>query len=371
MRLFLLLLLLLALVTGAVSCSVWKELGQKPDALRLAEFQSSPHFSTEQQIFLNRRPEVLTQMQERMDAGAIMDFFLNSTPDKTPAGPLPEYRPVDLQQFLAPTDSIRFIWLGHSSLLVNVQNHIVLLDPVFSKAASPVKFMVRRFQPPVVPLEALPEIEWILISHDHYDHLDLETIEFFKERKTRFAVPLGVGSHLRYWGIPEERIVELDWWEQHQDGDLTLSCTPAQHFSGRTGQEQKTLWASWVLEAGERRLFFSGDSGYDVHYQQIGSRFERFDLAFVDSGQYNEKWREVHNMPEEAVQAAKDLNADHLIPIHWGMFELALHEWYDPVVRSHRSAQEQSVSLLTPKIGQLVEFEQPEASERWWEALMP
>ena len=273
-------------------------------------------------------------------------------------------------KFLEPTDSVRFVWLGHSSIMMNVQNRILLFDPIFSNAAAPINFMVERFQPPVIHLEELPEIDWILISHDHYDHLDMETVEFFKDKGARFAVPLGVGAHLRYWGIPEDRIFEMDWWQKKSLDGIHYHCTPSQHFSGRTGQDMKTLWASWSVEAEGLKIFFSGDSGYDIHYRQIGERLGPFDLVFMDSGQYNLKWREVHNLPEEAVKGAKELRADYLVPIHWGMFELALHEWYEPVVRSYQSAKSDGVNLLTPMIGQVVELEQPNAFARWWEDLI-
>ena len=360
----------LALIAGAISCSVWRQLGKMPNEKELSVFVSSEHFNQDMQIFENRRPELIEAMSKRIDMGTMIDFFLNDTPHRVPEEPLPEMKPVDIQKFLEPTDSVRFVWLGHSSIMMNVQNRILLFDPIFSNAAAPINFMVERFQPPVIRLEELPEIDWILISHDHYDHLDMETVEFFKDKGARFAVPLGVGAHLRYWGIPEDRIFEMDWWQKKSVDGIDFHCTPSQHFSGRTGEDMKTLWASWSVEAEGVKIFFSGDSGYDIHYRQIGERLGPFDLVFMDSGQYNLKWREVHNLPEEAVKGAKELRADYLVPIHWGMFELALHEWYEPVVRSYQSAKSEGVNLLTPMIGQVVELEQPNAFARWWEDLI-
>jgi L-ascorbate metabolism protein UlaG (beta-lactamase superfamily) len=371
MRKIILIIVIFLLFIGSSSCSVWRELGETPDEFELKEFESSENFNIDKQIFENQNPELLSNMSKRMDMSATIDFFLDETPDRTPSKPIPEENPILLQSFMASTGSIKFVWLGHSSIMINIQNHILLFDPVFSKAASPIKSFVKRFQPPVINLEELPEIEWVIISHDHYDHLDMETVEFFKDKRTRFAVPIGVGSHLRYWGIPEERIVEMDWWQVIEVDGLTIHCTPAQHFSGRTGQDLKTLWASWSVKSADLQIFFSGDSGYNKHYEQIGKRLGPFKFAFIDSGQYNFKWREVHNTPEEAVKAAKDLRSEYLIPIHWGMFELALHPWYEPAVRSYSFSELQGVNLITPKIGQLVEMNKIESSEQWWKNLMP
>lgn len=365
-RSFLLVVLVSLFSLSLMSCSTWRELGEKPSGPELAQLAQSPQFDAERQHFENRQPGLLQQMNERITLKSIWEFFFSGVPDQTPRTPLPERQPVQLDAFLAPSPAVKFIWLGHSTLLLNLSGTIVLIDPVFSRAASPVKWVTQRFQPPILPLEALPEVDVILISHDHYDHLDMETIEFFRDKTARFFVPLGISSHLRYWGIDASRITELDWWEQAQFENLTLTCTPAQHFSGRTGQSMVTLWSSWVVEQGASRVFFSGDSGYDRHYQQIGERFGRFDIAFLDSGQYHPNWREVHNLPEEAVQAAIDLKADRMMPIHWGMFRLALHEWYAPPQESRQAALEKGMPQIIPQLGEVVDLSQPPAVEPWW-----
>ena len=361
------LLLLVSLLSVSLSsCSTWRELGEKPKGPQLARLAESPHFNPDKQAFENRRPEVLQLMNERITLRSIGEFFFSGIPDQTPAQPLPAQQPVDLEAFLADGPAVKFIWLGHSTLLLNVKGTRILIDPVFSKAASPVKWITQRFQPPVLALEALPKIDVIVISHDHYDHLDMETIEFFRDQEVAFFVPLGISSHLQYWGIDASRITELDWWEEARFQDLTLTCTPAQHFSGRTGQTQVTLWASWVLEQEGQRVYFSGDSGYDQHYREIGERFGRFDVAFIDSGQYHPNWREVHNLPEEAVQAAVDLKADWMVPIHWGQFKLALHEWYAPPQESQKHAAEKGVSQIIPQLGEVVDLSQPPTLTPWW-----
>lgn len=364
-------LFLSGLASGAGSCSLWEQLGKSPSDSDFVRFEQSPQFNGDKKAFENRQAGVENKMWERMDWRVYLDFFLEKSERRRPESTLPEVKPPDLEGFLAPTDSIKFIWFGHSTLLVNLRNTILLIDPVFSNSAAPVNFLVERFQPPVLRLEELPPVDYVLISHDHYDHLDMRTIQFLRETSAVFIVPLGIPSHLRYWGIPPERIHELDWWQELSFGELRFVCTPAQHFSGRTGSKLQTLWASWSVESGSQRFYFSGDSGYDEHYRTIGERLGPFDLAFVESGQYNPLWREVHNLPEDAVQAALDLRAEKMAPIHWGMFELAMHDWDEPIRRTQQIAQERGLSLLTPQLGQLVDLSQPNEFTDWWEAISP
>jgi len=361
--------MLLASIIASLSgsCSFWEQLGKGPSDQELTDFASSPNFNHEKQVFENRIPDVLDKMNERIDWRLTLEYFTNDSSRRTPSKPLPEANPPDLQAFLEPTDSLRFIWLGHSTLLVNAQNKLILFDPIFSNSAAPVNFLVQRFQPAVLSLEELPQIDYIVISHDHYDHLDMRSIQFFRDKETTFLVPLGIRYHLEYWGLTSKNIVELDWWAEHSFEGIRFVCTPAQHFSGRTGTSQTTLWASWVVESPNSKIYFSGDSGYDKHYQTVGDQLGPFDAAFIDSGQYNERWREVHNMPEEAVQAAIDLKAKQMIPIHWAMFELSLHDWDEPIKRSQQAAQELGMDLMTPKLGQVVDLAVKNKFSRWWE----
>lgn len=346
-------------------------LGTSPTEADKTRFQSSEQYNAETELFENRRPDVFSEMKERsFDLSLTYEFFFGDLKDGVPTQKLPEVKP-DMNAFLEASDDLKVIWFGHSSFLINMDGIIILVDPVFSGAASPVSFAVQRFQAPVLNLQELPEIDYLLISHDHYDHLDMESVKFFKDKSGTFIVPLGVGAHLKGWGIEEQRIVEKDWWESASFTGVEFISAPAQHFSGRgLFDENKTLWASWIIRSSNHNLYFSGDSGYDIHFKEIGERYGPFDVAFIESGQYNERWREVHLLPPEAVWAYHDLKAKKFFPIHWGMFELAMHPWYDPVQQLHKLSKEKDVNLLTPKIGQIVNLGEDQIFERWWEKLM-
>ena len=197
----------------------------------------------------------------------------------------------------------------------------------------------------------------------------METIKQLRDDDISFVVPLGLGAHLEHWGVSAEKITELDWWEETQIDGLNLICTPSQHFSGRRGpyREKRSLWASWLIKSPDQSVYFSGDSGYADHYRQIGERYGSVDLVFMDSGQYNTRWRYVHNMPEEAVQAVLDINGQLLVPIHWGMFTLSMHDWFEPPVRVLAEAARLDVKVLTPLLGQLVDISEVPEIDRWWE----
>jgi len=361
-------------IYSLLGCS---QLGENPSGPYLEELKKSPNYSIENKRFKNRRENLFEETREedsfwknpRKRFSNNMLFNSNQTvPDKT----LPEVRPPNIQEFLEPTDSIKFIWFGHSTILVNIRNTIVLVDPIFSPSASPFNFIVPRFQPPVLDLQELPKIDVVLISHDHYDHLDMRTVQYLKDSVSKFIVPLGVPAHLRSWGVQDSQIIELDWWNSSDFFGVSFTSTPAQHFSGRQAlfNIQKTLWSSWVVQSGDVSFYFSGDSGYDIHYKQIGERFGPLDLVFIDSGQYNVRWKGVHNLPEEAVQASIDLKGHYLVPVHWGMFNLAIHNWYDPIQESVEFSKKHNVKLMTPKLGQLISLEDQTMTNDWWSNLI-
>lgn len=358
---------ILALLAGTLLLNSCSAFGKNPEGAHLEKITQSPQFDKQREQFVNRRADILEKMRDRQNyLGMIMKFLFGGEKNRAPSDKLPEIKP-DMEEFLKKSDSLKFIWFGHSTFIVNFDGTIILFDPVFSGAASPVSFMVKRFQDAVLKLEELPEIHYIVLSHDHYDHLDMETIQFFKSKKTKFITPLGVSSHLKDWGIEEERMTELDWWNSINIDSLEFILTPAQHFSGRSASNQnKTLWGSWIVRNKKQSLYFSGDSGYDTHFKAIGDKYGPFDITFIENGQYNEQWREVHVLPEETAQAFLDLKGKRLVPVHWAMFDLSFHNWYEPIEKLEAESKTKNINLLTPKFGQLVKLEEETIFEKWW-----
>ncbi len=262
-------------------------------------------------------------------------------------------------------------WLGHSTVLLNINGFKVITDPVFSKRPSPVSFVgTKQFNyTNNYSVGDIPEVNVVVISHDHYDHLDYKTIKALKEKTEKFVVPLGCKVHLLRWGVASSKIIEKDWWETFEYNDIIeLHCVPSRHFSGRRGFDQNsTLWCSWVLDINGKRVFYNGDSGYGKHYKEIGRKYGPFDIAFMECGQYDEAWPYIHMMPEESLKAFEDLKGgNYLMPIHWGKFELGLHEWTEPVERLLRASKKTDINILTPKIGENLLIENNIETTSWW-----
>ena len=360
-------------IVSAVSLSGFEQFGAIPTGDHRNQVIQSPHWHEHREIFVNRRPDILETMNvgERFLAdpfGKDAPNFLFNPNQTKPTGQLPEIREIDLASFQKSDNNLKFIWLGHWTILMSLDDKMILIDPVFSDHASPVKIAAKRFQPPTISLEQLPPIDYILLSHDHYDHLDMETIKYFVGKDISFLTPLGVGAHLQRWGIEKDQITELDWWDEITTDGLTFAATPAQHFSGRIGvmHNNKTLWASWVLKSKAHTVYFSGDSGYDTHYREIGDAYGPFDLVFMDNGQYNEGWRAVHNLPDEAIKGHLDLNGNYYVPVGWGMFDLSIHNWFDPPQEATKLAKEYDVNLITPRLGMVVDLTKPVLFDQWW-----
>lgn len=265
----------------------------------------------------------------------------------------------------------RFIWFGHSTFLLQIKGKNLLIDPMFGDVPAPNPLLGnKRFSNELpIEIEKLPSIDAVLITHDHYDHLDYESIQKLKDKVKLFFTPLGIGIHLLKWGVEKERIIELDWWQEIKFDDLTIRCTPAQHFSGRgISDREKTLWCSWIIQSDDENLFFSGDSGYASHFKEIGEQYGPFDFAFMECGQYNNLWPLVHMLPEETAQAGLDIKAKKMMPIHWGAFKLASHSWTEPVERISKKAKELNVDLVIPKIGEIIEIGLNDSEEiyPWW-----
>ena len=298
-------------------------------------------------------------------------FLFESKVGTVPVDPIP-VKPLTGPQLQAlDAQANHVVRLGHSSHLLKLQGGYWLLDPVFGERASPVSFAgPKRFHPPPLTLQQLPPIEGLILSHDHYDHLDQPTIEYLAQRVKRYFVPLGVGARLVDMGVPPDRIQELDWWQGASHAGVALTATPSQHFSGRTlSDRNRTLWASWVLQAGGQRIYFSGDSGYFDGFRQIGERFGGFDLALLENGAYDAYWPAVHMTPEETVQAHLDLRARVLYSVHNSTFDLAMHPWREPLDRLADLSEARQIELATPEIGEVLTVGKARTNQRWWKDL--
>jgi L-ascorbate metabolism protein UlaG (beta-lactamase superfamily) len=284
----------------------------------------------------------------------------------SPSGPVPLVAP----RYPSVADMLAVTWYGHSTVLIEIDGRRVLVDPVWSERVSPSALIgPRRMHPVPMRLEELPPVDAVLISHDHYDHLDLPTVRRLAARdQTPFLVPLGVGAHLRSWGVAPEQVVELDWNAQAKVRELTITCTEARHFSGRGLRRNTTLWSSWVIAGPQHGVFFGGDTGYTPAFAEIGARFGPFNLTLLPIGAYHERWPDVHMNPEEAVRAHGDLGGGLLVPVHWATFNLAMHDWSEPVRRLRAAAQRSGVRFAVPIPGQRFNPSDPPA-EDWWSAI--
>ena len=250
-----------------------------------------------------------------------------------------------------------------------MENLNIFIDPMLGDVPAPHPLLgSKRFQKELpISIDSLPKIDVVLISHDHYDHLDYGSIVKLKDQVTKFYVPLGIKAHLTSWGVSEEKITEFDWWESITYNGIEFVATPARHFSGRGFKRNNTLWSSWVIKSEKNAIFFSGDSGYGKHFKDIGEKYGPFDFAMMECGQYNEQWAHIHMTPEETIQACVDVNTKLMMPIHWGSFKLALHTWDDPIVRASAKAKELNINISTPKVGEAIVLNgKGFPSEKWW-----
>ncbi len=298
--------------------------------------------------------------------GIAWNLLFNKPKGTVPDAPLP----VDpLTRAALDTAPDRSLWrLGHSTLLLKLRGEFWLTDPVFGERASPFKrFGPKRFHAPPIALADLPPLRGVILSHDHYDHLDRDTVLALAATTGVFLTPLGVGDRLIEWGIDAAKIRQFDWWQGTAIGELSFTATPSQHFSGRSLLDgNSTLWASWVIVDGDLRLFFSGDTGYFDGFKRIGETLGPFDFALLETGAYDAHWPYVHMRPEDTVQAHADLGGRWLVPIHNGTFDLAMHRWQEPFERVTSLAAGRGMQVATPRMGERLDLGAPHAGERWW-----
>ena len=302
------------------------------------------------------------------DAWKSVSTFAYPQPDRSPKAPMIVEK-IDAARFdSAPETGLRVTWLGHSTTLIEIDGMILLTDPVWSMRPSPVQWIgPQRWFAPLISLSDLPPIDAVLISHDHYDHLDMATIQAMRDWETVFIVPLGVGEHLEYWGIAKQKIIELDRWESTRVRDLEVACTPARHASGRQVFDQNdTLWAGYAMTSALHRVYFSGDTGLFSDMKRIGESYGPFDVAMIEVGAYDQAWPDWHIGPEQAVKASQWVKGKTFLPIHWGLWDLANHSWTEPMERVLEEATRRGVHVLSPRPGASVEPTMNIATSRWW-----
>jgi L-ascorbate metabolism protein UlaG (beta-lactamase superfamily) len=346
-----------------------KSLGRKPDGLRLERIQASPRWAGE--AFLNLHP-IPAGLRDKNTPMPTLSEFLCGGERRYPRAPLPAMDPTS--GWAKPPDTgLRATWLGHSTVLIEIGGLRILTDPVWGPRASPSQLIgPKRFQPVPIALKAMPDVDLVLVSHDHYDHLDYPTIRELAKREVPFVTSLGVGAHLEAWGVPPHRITELDWWESHTlpNADLTVTAAPSQHFSGRGLKDRNaTLWSSFVIRSPRHAVFFSGDTGLTAEYSAIREKFGPFDLVMLEVGAFHPAWGDIHLGPEHALEALALLGGGVFLPVHWGTFSLAMHAWNQPAETLFELGPKQGVQLVMPELGEAIEPAQAERVTPWWRAV--
>ena len=334
--------------------------GRIPQGKRLERIKQSPHYDG--QKFVNEE-ETVTMTGDKGVFAVWREFIFG---DKSKTVPDTALRVVKTDLNALPADRDWVVWFGHSSYLMNLSGKKVLVDPVFYQG-SPVSFVNKMFKGTDVykPVD-MPDIDFLVISHDHWDHLDYQVVKELEPRVKRVVTGLGVGEHFEYWGYPTDKLVELDWWESADltshggkldGGEIGVTATPARHFSGRDLRQNKTLWASFILKTPKRTVWIGGDGGYGKHFKEIGEKFKDIDLAILENGQYNEDWKLIHTMPEELGKEMQDLGANRYMTVHHSKFCLSRHSYLEPLENAERAARETGMPMLMPQMGEVVYLE--------------
>ncbi len=343
------------------------QFGKSPNGSRLKRLQQSPNYKNGKFQNIHFTPVV---SQGYSMTGVMYNFMFRKFVRTKPIDIIPSIK-TDLKNL--PIAENLLVWFGHSSYFIQLNGKRFLIDPVFSGNASPIANSNKSFKgTDIYSADDMPDIDFLLITHDHYDHLDYSTIIQLKPKIKQVICGLGVGEHFEYWKYEHSKIIEKDWNEHFIVGEgFTIYTAPARHFSGRTLKRNNTLWLSFVLETPGLKLYLGGDSGYDTHFAEIGKKFGGFDLALLDNGQYNLAWREIHMLPEEGLKAAKDLHAKRLFPVHSSKFKLANHPWDEPLKTiGELNEKEYHIPLVTPKIGELVNLnDSTQTFSKWWEGI--
>ena len=356
---------LLLIGAAVVAILSLPQFGGKASGERLTRMRANPHFHDGR--FVNDLPPAGYTFAD-VRALFVGQFFGDEI--RVPPEPIPVVAvDPDSLRSAPPALGLRAFWIGHASVYVELDGVRMLIDPIFSEYASPFDIGPRRFHPPPIALADLPPVDAVLITHDHYDHLDMRTVQQLAQRGSVFFVPLGIGAHLQAWGVPEAQIRDLEWWQEARLHGLRVVSTPSRHYSGRgLTDKDATLWTSWSVIGAKHRFYVSGDTGYSDHFARIGERFGPFDMAFFKIGAYGPgaPWLDIHMSPEDAVRAHREVRARRMFPVHWGTFNLAFHAWNEPVRRTLAAAAANQVELLTPRVGEMVDADLPFESTPWY-----
>lgn len=336
------------------------QFGKRPSGQRLENIKQSVQFRDGKFRNTNPTPQITQNI-----GIALYDYLFKKTKEIKPIDNIPTV-PIDWNQI--QTKENQLVWLGHSSYFMSIEGKNILVDPVLSGSASPIPGGIKAFKgSDITTAESIPVIDYLFISHDHYDHMDYKTLKLLQPKVKKVIVALGVGSHLEHWGYTIDQIIEKDWWDEVDLGDgFKTVITPARHFSGRSIWSANTLWASYVLKTPSFKLYLGGDSGYDTHFKEIGNKYGPFDLAILENGQYDLSWKYIHMIPEEVVQATKDLKANVLLPVHSSKFVLANHSWYEPLDRVAAEALKEKQPIITPLIGEIVDLSNLNTQPTYW-----
>lgn len=339
--------------------------GKNPSGERLARVEKSTNYKDGKFQNLSETPQITS---DKSFVGLMWDFLFVKKTNLRPETEIPSIK-TDLNAF--PKEENVLVWLGHSAYFMQIEGKRFLVDPTLV-SASPVGFFNKAFKgADIYTPDDIPAIDYLIITHDHWDHLDYETVIQIKDRVGHIVTALGVGEHLEYWGIPAEKITELDWYEVAQvDSKFKFTALPVRHFSGRGLSPKKTLWASFMLETPSQTIYLGGDSGYDDFYQKTAAQFPNIDWAILENGQYDKSWKHIHFHPEEFPELVKTLQPKNVLAFHNSKYALANHPWYEPLEKAYQSAKKHKINLLTPKIGEVVYLtKENQPFGKWWEGV--